>query len=51
MTGKTIKIISVAASLVGAVAGLASGWAAEKQQKVQIAEEVAKALAEKAKND
>lgn len=45
MNTKAVKIIGIAASVVGAVATLASGWASEKQTDVKITEKVAEALA------
>lgn len=45
MDGKVIKIIGVAASVIGAAATLASNWASEKQTDGKIAEKVAEALA------
>ena len=44
VNGKAIKIIGIAASVVGAVATLAGNWAGEKQQDAKIAEKVAEAL-------
>lgn len=48
MNNKTVKIIGVAASVIGAVATLASNWAGEKQTDAKIAEKVAEALKAKA---
>lgn len=45
MDSKTIKIISIATSIVGVVTTLASNWIGEKQQDAKIAEKVAEALA------
>ena len=45
MNNKVIKIIGIAASVVGAAATLAANWAGEKQQDAKIAEKVAEALA------
>lgn len=45
MNGKAIKIIGIAASVVGAAATLAANWAGEKQQDAKIAEKVAEAVA------
>ena len=51
MNGKAIKIIGIAASVVGAVATLAGNWAGEKQQDAKIAEKVAEALAKTANEE
>lgn len=45
MNNKVIKIVGVAASVIGAAATLASNWANEKQTDGKIAEKVAEALA------
>lgn len=45
MNVKAVKLIGIAASVVGAVAALAGNWAGEKQQDAKIAEKVAEALA------
>lgn len=45
MNGKVIKVIGIAASVVGAVATLVGNWAGEKQQDAKIAEKVAEAIA------
>lgn len=45
LNGTAIKVIGIAASVVGAVATLAGNWAGEKQQEAKIAEKVAEALA------
>lgn len=44
MNEKTIKAIGFFATLAGMALTLVSNWAGEKQQKAQIAEEVAKAI-------
>ena len=48
MNGKAIKIVGIAASVVGAVATLAGNWAGEKQQDAKIAEKVAEVIAKNA---
>jgi hypothetical protein len=45
MNIKAVKIIGIAASVVGAVATLASSWAGEKQTDAKITEKVAEAFA------
>ena len=49
MNGKIIKALGFGASIVSVVATLVGNWAAEKQQKATIIEEVAKAVAEATK--
>ena len=49
MNGKIIKAFGFGASIVSVVATLVGNWAAEKQQKATIIEEVAKAVAEATK--
>lgn len=44
---KAIKIIGIAASVLGAAATMVCNWAGEKQQDAKIAEKVAEALAKK----
>lgn len=44
MNGTIIKVIGVAASVIGAVATIAGNWASEKQTDLKIAEKVAEAL-------
>lgn len=39
-----VKVVGVGASVVGAVATIASNWAGEKQQDAKIAEKVAEAV-------
>lgn len=51
MNGKAIKIIGIAASVVGAVATLAGNWAGEKQQDAKIAEKVAEAVSKMSKEE
>lgn len=46
---KVIKLIGLGATVVGFAATLVSNWVGEKNQKIQIAEEVAKALADQKK--
>lgn len=48
MNGKVIKIIGIAASVVGAVATLVGGWAGDKQMDDKIAKKVADAIANSA---
>jgi hypothetical protein len=45
MNTKMVKVIGIAASVIGAVATLVGQWAGEKQQDAKIAEKVAEALA------
>ena len=45
INGTAIKVISIAASVVGVAASLAASWAGEKQQEAKIAEKVTEALA------
>lgn len=47
MSKMFIKVVGIAASIVGVVATLAGNWASEKQQEAKIAEKVAEALANK----
>lgn len=51
VNGKAIKIIGIAASVVGVLATLAGNWAGEKQQDAKIADKVAKALADQTKGE
>lgn len=51
MNGKAIKAISLAATLVGAVAGVAGSWASKKENDEKIAEEVSKAVANALKKE
>lgn len=44
MNIKTIKIIGMAATVLGAVTSLVASWASEKQQEAAIAEKVAEAV-------
>lgn len=44
MNLKTIKIIGMAATVLGAVTSLVASWASEKQQEAAIAEKVAEAV-------
>lgn len=43
---KTIKVIGVAATVLGAVTSLVATWASEKQQEATIAEKVAEAMSQ-----
>lgn len=45
MNLKTIKIIGMGATILGAVTSLVASWASEKQQEAAIAEKVAEAVA------
>lgn len=47
MNGKKIKIIGIAASLIGVGATLISNWAGEKEIDSKITEKLSKALSEK----
>ena len=47
MNIKVIKIIGVAASIVGATASVVANWAGEKKLDNKIAEKVAEAIANK----
>ena len=51
MNGTVIKVIGVAASVVGAVATVAGNWATNKQADEKIAKEVTKAVAEALKKE
>ena len=44
MNIKTIKIIGMTATVLGAVTSLEASWASEKQQEAAIAEKVAEAV-------
>lgn len=44
MNLKTIKIIGMGATILGAVTSLVASWASEKQQEAVIAEKVAEAV-------
>lgn len=44
MNLKTIKIIGMGATILGAVTSLVASWASEKQQEAAIAEKVAEAV-------
>lgn len=44
MSIKTIKIIGIGATILGAVTSLVATWASEKQQEAAIAEKVAEAV-------
>lgn len=44
MNNKTIKVLGVVASVIGAGATILGNWAGEKQQDAKIAEKVAEAL-------
>jgi hypothetical protein len=46
MNIKTIKKIGIGASILGAVLGLVSTWASDKQQEARIDEQVTKKFAE-----
>lgn len=48
MNGKAVKIVGLAATVVGALATIAGNWAGEKQQDAKIAEKVAEAIANNA---
>ena len=45
MTIKTIKLIGMGATILGAVTSIVASWAGEKQQEAAIAEKVAEAVA------
>ena len=47
VNGKTLKVLGIAATVVGAGVSLLSSWVGEKQQDAKIAEKVAEALAKK----
>lgn len=49
MNMKVIKVIGIAAAVLGAGLSLVGNWASQKQQDAKIAEEVAKAVAEATK--
>ena len=49
MNGKVVKIIGFAASVVGALASVASSWACEKQADEKIAKKIEEALAKAGK--
>lgn len=49
MSGKLIQIVGIAATFVGFIAELASGWANEKKMNETIKEEVNKAFDEREK--
>lgn len=44
MNLKTIKLIGIGATILGAVTSIVAGWANEKQQEAAIAEKVAEAV-------
>ena len=44
MNLKTIKLIGMGATILGAVTSLVASWASEKQQEAAIAEKVAEAV-------
>lgn len=44
MNIKTIKLIGMGATILGAVTSLVASWAGEKQQEAAIAEKVAEAV-------
>lgn len=44
MNLKTIKLIGMGATIIGAVTSLVASWASEKQQEAAIAEKVAEAV-------
>ena len=51
MNGKMIKVIGVAASIIGAAATVAGNWASEKNADAKIGEKVAEAVAEALKKE
>ena len=44
MHNNVVKILGIAASIVGAVASLLGSWASEKKQDAQITEKVGEAI-------
>lgn len=44
MNLKTIKLIGIGATILGAVTSIVASWASEKQQEAAIAEKVAEAV-------
>lgn len=48
---KVVKIVGVGATVIGAVASVASSWATNKQTDDKIAEQVTKAVAEALKKE